>query len=153
MGLPDDLALQVAMTRGMYTALNVTELATRYRINLMKAATVYFDVGSHFGLVWFRDQIAADNREGHWNNRARIALRDELDNLQRKLSLLIIQQGSKTANAQKLIHEWKTNNPSLHDRWGKMLETVHENPQPDFTLFFIALRELWGLIAESERTV
>lgn len=151
-GLSDDMAHEIALSRGMYTALNVTEVATHHHLDLMQTATIYFEVGAQFGLVWFRDQISADSREGHWNNRARLALRDELDNLQRKLCITVIKQNAKSTSTNKLISTWIKNNSQTHARWEKMLETVHGSTQMDYTLFFVALRELWALIAESEVT-
>ena len=54
-------------------------VATENNLDLVKAAKVYFAAGERINLLWFRDQIAHDSREGHWNSLARLTLRDELD--------------------------------------------------------------------------
>ncbi len=141
-GFSENLAAQIAALRVLYTTLNITEVATQNSFDIKRTARVYFDAGAQFGLVWFRDQIASDNREGHWNNMARLALRDMLDNLQRKLTMIILQYNKKEKNSAHLIQTFLTNHPTLELRWKKMLEQLHENANPEYTLFFVALQEL-----------
>jgi len=149
MGLPSDLGHRVALARSMYTTLNVTEVATRHHFDLERTAAAYFDVGGRFGLVWFRDQIASDNREGTWNNRARIALRDELDSSQRRLCVAVMKQDQKSGTPDQIITNWIKTNESIYNRWASLLETVQGSASLDYILFFVALRELSSLIAES----
>ncbi len=94
-GLSRELAQKIATYRAMYTSLNVTETSMHNRFELFKTAEVYFAVGELFNLVWFRDQIAGDTRDGHWNTIARLALRDELDILQRRLTEVILPVNEK----------------------------------------------------------
>lgn len=130
----------------MYTVLNVIEVATQNKFDLGKTAEVYFKVGSKFSLVWFRDQIGSDSREGHWNSLARLSLRDELDNLQRRLTIVILMNNQKTLNSDELIAYWLAKNPFIHQRWEKLLEMLLGSASIDYTIFFIALRELSTLI-------
>lgn len=145
-GLPKDIARKVAITRGMYTALNVIEVATQYKQDLFKTARIYFEIGAEFNLVWFRDQIANDTREGHWNTLARLTLRDELDILQRGLTLAVLQSSKKESHIDKLISHWLSQQQQVRVRWEKLLEMLHGTTDIDYTMFFIALRELSGLI-------
>ncbi len=101
-GLPKEAAKKIATTRALYTALNVIEVATQNNFDQIRTAKVYFAIGSKFSLVWFRDQIANDSSEGHWNSMARLALRDELDNLQRRLTIVILNDNQKGLNAEQL---------------------------------------------------
>lgn len=36
------------------------------------------------------------------------------------------------------------------DRWDRLLTTLHESSNIEYTMFFIALRELMGLITASQ---
>lgn len=145
-GLPRDVARTVTTARGMYTALNVAEVATLHKLDLIQTAEVYFDIGGQFNLVWFRDQIANDVREGHWNTMARLSLRDELDGLQRRLAIVILRSNKKEKNSSKLITQWLALNSNIQARWNILLEMLHSSPGVDYTMFFIALRELSDLI-------
>ncbi|MFI4963555.1 MAG: NAD-glutamate dehydrogenase, partial [Legionellales bacterium] len=117
---------------------------------LDRSASVYFNVGTYLNLVWFRDQIASDSREGQWNNLARLSLRDELDNLQRRLSIVILKYSKKSTADKDLVDEWVKENPGILSRWELLLHQLHESPNIDYTLFFIVLRELSAMIVEWE---
>ncbi len=145
-GIEEHIARKIAIARGMYTALNVTEVATQNKLELVKTAEVYFAIGGKFNLVWFRDQIANDSREGHWNTMARLALRDELDSLQRRLSIVVLQSNKKENNILTLIDSWLEKQPHMQQRWEKLLELLYGSSNIDYTMFFIALRELSDMV-------
>lgn len=145
-GIPKESALRIAATRALYTTLNIIEVSTKHHLELVKAANVYFNVGGHFNLVWFRDQIANDAREGYWNTLARLSLRDELDLLQKTLTVAVMQSNLKESDTLKLISLWANQHPHIHDRWGKILELLHAHPNIEYSMFFIALREFSGMV-------
>lgn len=145
-GLQKEVAQRIATARAMYTALNIIEVATQNKLDLVKTAQIYFDVGGKFNLVWFRDQIANDSREGHWNTMARLALRDELDSLQKKLSIVILQNHKKESSPHKMISLWLGQNHLVQKRWEILLELLHSSTNIDYTMFFIALRELSDMV-------
>ncbi|HCU5992073.1 TPA: NAD-glutamate dehydrogenase [Legionella pneumophila] len=145
-GIEKDMAQKIAITRALYTSLNIIEVATQNKFDLSLTAETYFKVGSQFNLVWFRDQIANDSREGHWNTMARLSLRDELDNLQRRLTIAILTTNTKERTSEKLINYWLEQNHPIQKRWEKLLEMLLGSENIDYTIFFIALRELSSLI-------
>lgn len=145
-GLPEKVAARVAVSRALYTALNITEISTQHKFDLVKTAKIYFDVGSQFNLVWFRDQIANDSREGHWNTLARLSLRDELDAIQRQLTMTIMNSNKKETKTDTLIVKWREQNQSSLERWEQILQMLHASNSVDYVMFFIALRELAELL-------
>lgn len=148
-GLPYDIAKRVATYRAIYTALNIIEVATDHHFDLVKTAKVYFSVGERVNLLWFRDQIARDSREGHWNVVARLTLRDELDLAQRMLAVAVIRTDKTQHNIEKLINKWLADNETAMHRWEKTLGLLAASNVVDYTMFFIALRELRGFVAAS----
>ena len=100
-------------------------------------------------LLWFRDQISSDTREGHWNTLARLTLRDELDISQRALTIAIMKSDDKESNASRLIEKWMHTNVRALKRWERMQQMLHTSTEVDYTMFFIAIRELMGLILAS----
>jgi glutamate dehydrogenase len=146
-GLSETLANRIAVSRALYTTLNIIEVSKQNRLDLIKAAKVYFAVGGRFNLVWFRDQIANDTREGHWNIFARLTLRDELDVLQKQLTVVIILANKKETDINKLIEHWASKNFRTMERWDKILELLHGSTSVEYSMFFIALRELSNLIS------
>lgn len=146
LGIAEGVARRTALTRAMYTALNVTEVAKQNHFDLIQTAKVYFAVGGEFNLVWFRDQIQSDRSEGHWNSMARLALRDELDNLQRHLTIVILNSSKKNKRAEIIISNWISKNPQINQRWENLLEMLHASDNTDYTMFFIAIRELADML-------
>jgi glutamate dehydrogenase len=141
-GINKEIARRIASYRALYTTLNVIEASSQEKFDLYKTAHVYFDVGKEFNLVWFRDQIANDSREGHWNALARVTLRDQLDILQKQLTIMIMKNNKKESNITKLIRQWMDSHRATMVRWEEILQILHRNTTIDYTTFFIALREL-----------
>ena len=152
-GLPQDLATRIATYRAIYTSLNIIDVATKNRFDLEKTANVYFAAGERINLLWFRDQIANDSREGHWNTLARLTLRDELDISQRALTVAIMSEHPKEQDTAALIQLWTEKNKRALDRWDRLLSMMHSSTDVDYTMFFIAVRELLGLIVRSSTMV
>lgn len=149
-GLPMEIAKKVATYRAIYTSLNIIDVATINKFDLVKTAKVYFASGERINLLWFRDQIASDTREGHWNTLARLTLRDELDISQRALTIAIMKTDQHEPSASRLIEKWVSNNQRALERWERLQEMLHTSSQVDYTMFFIAIRELMGLILASQ---
>ncbi|MCL5271954.1 MAG: NAD-glutamate dehydrogenase [Gammaproteobacteria bacterium] len=145
-GLEEKLAKKISIIRPMYTALNIIEVATQNRFNLLKTAEMYFNVGTRFNLVWFRDQILTDSREGYWNSLARVNLRQELDVLQRKLTVIILKSNSKEKRIDKLINSWIEHNQTIEQRWENIQAMLMSSSTTDYSMFFIAIRELSELL-------
>lgn len=145
-GLTQAFAKRVAVARALYASLNIIEIATSQKLDLIKTATMYFSVGKEFNFVWFRDQIGADVREGFWNALAKLTLRDDLDALQRKLSIAILNHNKKETNLEVLWHQWVNHHQRSFERWEKLQAMLHGVGDYDYAMFFIALRELDNLI-------
>jgi glutamate dehydrogenase len=149
-GLGQQDAHDIAVYRALYISLNIIEVATTHNFDLMQATKVYFEVGAKFNLVWFRDQIATDSREGHWNSLARLTLRDELDALQKLLTVVILKGNKKEKNHLWLIDAWREKHKRAVERWDKILELLHGSTSVEYTMFFIALRELADWVNTSQ---
>ncbi len=141
-GIPRKTAERIASYRAIYIFLNVIEVATKNHFDLIKTAEMYFHVGTKFNLVWFRDQISSDMREGHWNTMARLRLRDELDALQKSLTIAIMVAHKDETNVNRMIDHWCEKHPRPVTRWNEMLQLLHATDNIDYTMFFIALGEL-----------
>ncbi len=146
LGIPKEVANRFAIIRAIYTSLNIIEVATEHNFDLIHTAKVYFEVGGRFNLVWFRDQIASDHREGHWITLARLTLRDELDILQKLLTFVIIETNLKQKNTQILIDNWGKKNLHAIQRWERILGMLVDVTPVDYSTFFIAIRELCNWI-------
>ena len=148
-GLSRETAIRIATYRAIYTTLNIIEVSTRNNYDLIKTAEVYFNSGERINLVWFRDQINHDAREGHWNSLARLTLRDELDAVQRALTIAIMRSNKNSLDTAALVNEWFEQHQLALKRWNNLLEMIHSSNNTDYSMFFIAIRELLSLILRS----
>lgn len=148
-GLSLEDAKIIATYRAIYTTLNIVEVATEHQFDLEQTAQVYFLAGEKLNLLWFRDQISKDTREGHWNALARLTLRDEFDIAQRALTIAVIQSSYDETHPEVLLKGWLEQNKAAIHRWDTLLSMLHASPDVDYTMFFIAIRELLGLIMGS----
>ncbi len=130
----------------MYALLNVVDTATEHQFDLKKTAKIYYKIGSRFDLVWLRDIILTDKSEGYWNMFARFTLRDDLDRLQKSLTTKVLQQVPDRKNINQMIESWIENNPDLMKRWSYLLEKLQSAEDINYSMFFIATRELSGLL-------
>jgi glutamate dehydrogenase len=153
LGLPSKTAHHIATYRAIYTSLNVIDIATRYKFDLILTAHIYFNAGGKLNLVWFRDQIAHDSRDGNWNVLARLTLRDELDAAQRAITIAVMRHHPKETDPEKIMRQWFSKNKPALERWDKLLEMVHASTSTDYTMFFIVIRELLDLLVGRENFV
>ncbi len=142
-----DIAKRIGTYRAIYTSLNIIDIASTHQFDLMQTAKIYFAAGERLNLLWFRDQIAQDARDGHWNVLARLTLRDELDIAQCALTVAVMHHDKKETDATTLFDHWMTDNHVMLERWNKLLSSLHESANIEYSMFFIALRELLNLLA------
>lgn len=141
-----DTAKHIAAYRAIYTSLNIIEVATKNSFDLEKTAKIYFAGGERMDLVWFRDQLANDLREDYWNVLTRLTLRDELDILQRAITVAILNEDEDNLDEKELIDKWVNNNLRIITRWNTLLLQLHNSSVIEYNMFFIAIRELSRLL-------
>ncbi|MBA3537498.1 MAG: NAD-glutamate dehydrogenase [Tatlockia sp.] len=144
-GLPIEKARRIATYRTMYSALNIIEISLNNKFELTKTTRAYYAVGEHFNLLWFRDQIGNDSREGHWNTLSRLTIRDELDIAQCALTVAVLKINDSETDITKLIEKWISNNSRTYARWDNLLKQLYSSNNVDYPMIFIAMRELISL--------
>jgi glutamate dehydrogenase len=66
--------------------------------------------------------------------------------LQKMLTVVVMRSNQKEANIKKLIEGWIQEHRRPLERWEKILQLLHGSTSIDYTMFFIALRELSGWV-------
>jgi glutamate dehydrogenase len=61
-----------------------------------------------------------------------------------------MKNNKKEKSTTQLIEKWSNNNRRSLDRWERILSMLHASDNVEYTMFFIAIRELLGLISTSE---
>ena len=142
MGIPDALARELTTSRGLFAAMDVIDIAKASDITVSAAAEAYFGVGEFLDLGWIRTEIISHSTENHWESLSREALRDDLDWQQRQLTISIIACSKPQQDFTLCLTDWSEKHVMLIERWHQILSNLRSSSQLNYTMFFVAIREL-----------
>ncbi|SHG88343.1 NAD-glutamate dehydrogenase [Ferrimonas marina] len=145
-GVPDSLAQHIARLSTLFSALDVAEIAESQDHGVPLVAQTYFRLGARIELHWFLDQINRQVVSNHWQAMARAAFREELDWLQRRLTMVVLRNCQSECDADSIIEQWVNENEATLDRWLHMMAEFRTSKSHEFAKFSVALRELNLLI-------
>lgn len=144
-GIPPSLAHELTVTRGLFAATDIIEIAHQRELKVAKVAELYFGIGEFLDLAWIRTQVIIHPTENHWESLSREALRDDLDWQQRQLTAGIIGFDEKNKDIHARLEAWGQLHSSLIERWRFILNDLKSSTALNYTMFFVAIRELLDL--------
>lgn len=144
-GVPEPLAHELAIMSSLFTAMDIIEVANTLSARIPEVGEVYFHLGEFLELPWIRNQVIIHPTDSHWEARSREALRDDLDWQQRQLTESVIQYDEKRKDLLKCISVWSEKHHVLIERWRHVLENLRSSAGLNYTMFFVAIRELLDL--------
>ncbi len=144
-GIPPELAHELTVTGGLFSAMDILDIAHNKKMNLAKVAELYFGIGEYLDLNWIRTQVIIHPAENNWESLSREALRDDLDWQQRQLTDGLISYNGKEADLEIKFTVWKQEHSLLIDRWRALLAGLKASTVLNYTMFFVAMRELLDL--------
>lgn len=144
-GVPPKLAHELTVTRGLFAATDIIEIAHENNMKVSQVAEIYFGIGEFLDLAWIRTQVIVHPAENHWESLSREALRDDLDWQQRQLTAGIIGYDPKNSDLQARFESWGQTQTALIDRWRFILNDLKSSSVLNYTMFFVAIRELLDL--------
>ena len=145
MGVPDKLALELTTTRGLFAAMDIIDIAYQAKVDVSIAAHAYFCIGERLDLAWIRTQIITHASENHWEALSREGLRDDLDWQQRQLTISIMCLKDSKQNFLHCMDAWSEQHVALIERWKHVLTNLRSSSALNYTMFFVAIRELLDL--------
>ena len=150
MGIDPAFAHELAITRALFSVMDIIEIAQQQSIDVVKVAQLYFKIGEYLELTWIRSQVIAHTAENNWESLSREALRDDLDWQQRQFTEAIISIDKNSKDFLKLFTEWTELHVDLIERWRHILTDLRASPNLNYTMFFVAIRELLDLRREQQ---
>jgi glutamate dehydrogenase len=143
-GVPPRLAHSMACCSTLFTSLDIVEAARRYNFSVSDMAKTYYNLGSNLELSWLREQLNNYVMENQWEELARSGFRDDLDNVQRKLSVSVLSfKSRKKLSIDERIVAWCEENKILIQRWKNLLAEIKSSTNVGFVTFSVVLRELF----------
>ncbi|QHG92607.1 NAD-glutamate dehydrogenase [Coxiella endosymbiont of Amblyomma sculptum] len=150
--VPSELALRIAGTAPLFHALNIVEAATTYQEEVFRVAKIYFMLVDRLDLFWFRKRINAYPVDSRWSALARSGYKGDLDWIQQELTVRVLLDTSARSIPGK-IKEWLIRHDPVVRRWRIILSAMRNADEKDFSILFVAIRELFDLAASEKRTI
>jgi glutamate dehydrogenase len=136
--VPEQLASRIASLEALHCALDLVEAAMAARVAIGYAAKAYFDLGERIGLTWIKQQIESLAADGHWQAVARGTLRDNLYELQRKITGAVLACKGREASAR--VDQWMARHSAPVDALKRVVVDLRTGLPPDFATLSVALQ-------------
>jgi glutamate dehydrogenase len=136
--VPEHLASRIAALDALHCALDLAEVAMAMRVRIGYAAKAYFDLGERIGLTRIKEQIENLNADGHWQGVARHTLRDNLYELQRKITAAVL--ACRGRDAGERVSHWIARHTAPLDALKRVVVDLRTGSPPDFATLSVALQ-------------
>jgi glutamate dehydrogenase len=136
--VPEQLASRIASLEPLHCALDLVEVTMAARVDIGYAARMYFDLGERIGLTWIKEQIEGLAADGHWQAVARGTLRDNLYELQRKITGAAL--ACKGRDAAGRVDQWIARHSVPVDSLKRVVVDLRTGGPPDFATLSVALQ-------------
>jgi glutamate dehydrogenase len=142
-GVPAPLAQAVAASDGLFDALDIAEIAELRKRPLAEVGDLHQELAQRLGLQGLHQQVEALHAESYWEALAKIALGDELTELQRSIALEVLSR--REDSAPQMLQAWESENQQeLHSARRLLAELADAKPA-DLAMLSVALRKLRNL--------
>ena len=142
-GVPDALAVEVAVTGVSVAGLDIMSASREYDLAPASFAKCYFELGSKLDLAWLRTVIVGLPEENHWDALAKAALRDDVDTQQRQLAVNFMHAWQENPGLD--VDTWLAKYPLQMNRWQRILLEIRGAGSAEFVKYAVAVRELIDL--------
>ena len=143
-GVPLNLAQKIHATEGLFMTLDVTEIADTSQRSLLDTAEVYEGVGRSLQLHRLQQRIEALPTASYWQTLAKVALGDDLADLQRTMTLQVVN--GSDGLPEKQLADWQLLNSTELARAQRLLLDLADVTHADLAMVSVALRELRILV-------
>ncbi len=152
-GVPEILAVRLASCSTLFTSLDLVEAARLSHFTLDEMAQTYYSLGNALDLRWLREAISAYPLETQWGELGRSSYRDDLDRVQRNLSINVLnfaKKKMKKAPVNERIQAWLDEQQIFIQRWKNLVADIKSSISVEFVTYSVLLRELFDFAGASQ---
>ena len=146
-GVPEELAVRVAILPPAYQVLNIVETSRRDDIDPMEIARVHFALGERLGLSALVARILALPRDDRWQTMARAALRDDLNAVHAQLTAQVLSATSADQPAPVRVADWEEDDTVVVGRAVGTLDEICSDERADLARLSVGLRVVRTLLS------
>jgi glutamate dehydrogenase len=146
-GVPDALALRVAVCEAVVAALPVTVLAGLHDEDPLAVGRLHFVLAERLGLDWLRERIGELPRADRWQTEARAALRDDFYESQRALTDAALSATPSESSPEARADQWISAHEAEVARYRRVVDDIEAAGELDLATLAVARRALRELTA------
>jgi glutamate dehydrogenase len=146
-GVPEKLAHRMSALLVTRPALDMADLAAKYKPDVVDFVKLYAATNEKLGLYWLH--VSAEDLEvgDRWHSTARGKLRDEFFCMRRELAEQIVRNRGKH-NVDDAVDKWLQKRSDRVERFKNILAEMKLREEIDFATLTVAARELRDLISD-----
>ncbi|MEB3067619.1 NAD-glutamate dehydrogenase [[Mycobacterium] vasticus] len=148
-GVPEDLAVDVAVGLYRYSLLDVIDIADIAERDAAEVADTYFALMDRLGTDGLLTAVAQLPRADRWHALARLAIRDDIYNSVRTLCMDVLAVGEPDEDGMQKITEWEATNGSRVERARRTLAQIYSSDQRDLATLSVAARQIRSMTRAS----
>ncbi|MDG2376960.1 MAG: NAD-glutamate dehydrogenase, partial [Woeseiaceae bacterium] len=140
-GVPEKLAKHMAsllLTRG---GLDISDLANRYRKDILATGRMYAEISDRLGIVWMNRCVEGLEVEGRWQALARSNLRDDFYRIRRDFAVNLLS-GRNRKTPEEIFQNWLQKNSTSVRQFDSILSEMQIRQDIDFATLSVAAQEL-----------
>ena len=146
-GVPEDLAVRVAVLPPAYAALSIVETAKRDDLDPLEVARVHFALGERLGLSALVARILSLPRDDRWQTMARAALRDDLHTVHAQLTAQVLGATAGGQPAPVRIADWEEEDEVVVSRAVGTLDEICADDSAELARLSVGLRVVRTMLA------
>lgn len=143
--VPKPLALEICRADFMFPATSLVEVSKSTGESLSSVVDIYYSLGERLQLNWLGRMINQLPVSNYWQALARETYLDDLSWQQRALTCNVVNYSKSKKSASSKLNHWVEEHEIRIERSSKMLLSLQAEPNPDYSMFSVALRELLTL--------
>ena len=144
-GVSRDLANRVCQCDFLFPATSFVEISQETGESLGDTVAIYYAIGEELRLNWLGKTINELSVGNYWQALARETFLDDLSWQQRALTCNLVAARRRSGSAKAQVASWAAENASQIERLEQMLIQVQGEPDSDYAVYAVILRELLNL--------
>jgi glutamate dehydrogenase len=143
-GVPDDLARRVEATGAAFGFLELSQVASRTKVDLEVVAAISSVLDEELELSWLRQLLVELPRTDYWETMARGALRDEFFREHAALTAVVLEHDGSGDDraAEAAVGAWLRDNAVTADRCRQTFADIKASGVQDLARVSVAVRSL-----------
>ncbi|MBF6175630.1 NAD-glutamate dehydrogenase [Nocardia blacklockiae] len=149
-GAPRELAEEVYLLIHRFTLLDVLDIADICGRDATEVAALYYTLDTHFEIQRLLTAVARLDRGDRWRTLARLAVRDDLYDSLRALTVDVLTTTEPLESTEEKIAYWESTNRSRLVRARGALAEIDATGSYDLATLSVAARQVRSMVSSGE---